>query len=43
MNVELYVIICIIFQSVPLATSPKPLSSKISFELVRVPVHFNVH
>ncbi len=28
-------------QSVPLATSPKPLSSKISFLLVRV--HFNVH
>ncbi len=25
-------------QSVPLATSPKPLSSKISFGLVRVPV-----
>ncbi len=30
-------------QSVPLATTPKPLSSKIPFGLVRVPVHFNVH
>ncbi len=30
-------------QSVPLANSPKPPSSKISFGLVRVPVHFNVY
>ncbi len=30
-------------QSVPLATNPKPLSSKIPFGLLRVHVHFNVH
>ncbi len=29
--------------SLPLATSPKPLASKITFGLVRVPVHFNTH
>ncbi len=28
---------------VRLATSTKPLSSKISFRVVRVPVHFNVN
>ncbi len=28
--------------SVPLATSPKPLSIQISFRLLRVPVYFNV-
>ncbi len=31
------------FQSVPLATSLKPLSSKIPFRLVTVPSHFNVN
>ncbi len=30
-------------QSVPLATIPKPKSSKIPFGVIRVPVHFNAH